>query len=1382
MWPNTLPPTNSRPLALTFSQQMENFILYEQLGSGKSSVVYKGRRKGSLSYVAIICTNKAKRPEISNHVRLSHDLDHPNIICFYEWYESSNHLWLVVELCTGGSLESVIGQDGCLPEDVVRTFGWDLVKGLKYVHELGIIFSDLTPAKILLDGSGILKFGNFCLSKLEGETLEDFFTLFVSSEDAEKGDAEMNFSNMTKRLQGSLMYTAPEVLQGSENNMSSDLWALGCMLYYMYTGKPPFYSDSNNELIEMIVCQEPPPLRQTDSLPSEEFQNLLKALLNKNPGKRIDWPELLDHPFWASVVKEEIDVAEDDGGHLMEDNSCERVGPASWRHTGNPLCPAQAEEQPDSHAAITQPGHETCLKVFSSLTTPETTHTRNDNHRAVRYTNCGALRNSQEKAEDDSELTRAKKINHTLQPHKSFTIDNMSELRPKSGVDEDNTEAIFLLSSCANSRRSCSALDSLDHSPLPQASMGTDVAASVKCLLHTDSDLTVTPIMDNPKILRSLPVRFDPKTLCVPAHSVEKLHSLSDEGWTNFRSQLCSSLEEQNRSTHLVCSSTATATAPPPSSAARSKLNLLCYLCCVAGNELVANKLINSNLLSVLIQQLRQAPNWDVRSKVLRVMGLLALHCTKLGEESPVSEAVLTMTELLRDNQRNHKVKHYLLPPLGQFLYLIASQEEKRGSPEGLWFVPAAAYTGLMRSLREGDDPVVHHMVAHTIENLSTIVSVSSHHLFTSEMGSALWFLFTHSTVEAVRVTAVSSLSRLTRVVPAVFLAVIDTCGPAAILEGVGGAGARVQQHLLTAIATALVTSRIQTHHFTQTKDLVLKVLHCLESPSKVTRAKAILLLLLLIQDNSQILLYCCQHRIVMYLERDLCRATPLKANPSQSGYLSQCLDLLIGHLCSTAPLILGDVLGALRDVIGRRHPSTAQSRQLKLTLPTLSLVLELISSQVFRSKVVTEDFLAQTGLLLNYVSSIESNETNLASAVGAAVCEELIRTSLSIVKVLSQHQAVITPHHNAVVDAILPPLTTLAFSRNVEWSVFVLRVLSELSLALLVEDGDGPKEDEMTEEKKKGREAEETDKGKSSSQILALITESLLPRYESLLGAAEPIPLYALKLLVSMTEYSKQVCRLIKHSGILPTVFQLIMANINIVSSGIVIQNAVALLCNLTEDTTLDLEPLHQQGLIEVVVNTLSEAAVVHQAGEEHAMRKTDHLVLQALLELLHNILKRTSLVVRSALKSQRLSCPAAEMEAAEKLLLANRPLSQLSTHLIHMLFSKNQEVWEESIQCLSLLVQLYGGEGHDCLSPSCLKSFSHVLRTRMHTESTRIHRITLRIIKRLVQTTDGSVRLDCPEWAELAGLLQDITTSNRPQGDVNQLAADILQEISGS
>ncbi|XP_016527904.1 serine/threonine-protein kinase ULK4 isoform X1 [Poecilia formosa] len=1357
---------------------MENFILYEELGKDGSFVVYKGRRKSNLCYVAIICTDKTMRPEITNHVRLSQDLDHPNVVRFYEWFETSKHLWVIVELCTGGSLESVVAHDGNLSEDIVRRFGWDLVKGLRYIHELGIILSDFTPAKVLLDGSGILKFSNFCLAKAEGETLEDIFTTLSASEEPEEGDNK----NMRARVQGSSTYSAPEVVQGSETSRSSDLWALGCMLYYMYTGKPPFCSDNHTELTEMILHQEPPPLRQKVFLPnppSQDFQSLLKGLLNKNPTKRITWSELVDHPFWTQVKMEKDDgkseEAEDVNGH---------------KRTRSPFPAEHSVSQPSSHSAISQTGFNVSKKSTSSHATnvaDRPCDTEAESQQSVTHVSGGRLNYKNSNKEVRCGKTMADQVETRdlsqpkqgdPQPTKPYMTGNVLELKPKNGLDQDNTDTIFLLS---NSRTQCSIADPSNHNSELEIVTDTDIASCVKRLLHTEFDLSVTRIINNPKILKSTPVRFDPKNLCVPAYSVEKLLSLSDDEWSGFLLQLHSCFEEKKPSTPLPSSS-----ALPQSTAVRSRLNLLCYLCCIAGHTVIADRLINSTLLSVLTQQLRQAPNWDLRSKILRTMGLLALYCSRLEEDCHVSEAVSTLADLLRDNLRNNKLKQFLLPPLGEFLYMISSEEEKRGSPEGLWFVPAAAYTGLMRSLREGDDAVVHHMAAKAVENVSSTVSGLSRHLATTEMGSALWYLFSHSTAEAVRVTAISSLSRLTRLDPAVFLSVIDTCGPAAVLEGIGGAGSRVQQHLLTAVASALLASHIHKHRITQSRDLVLKVLRCLESPSAMTRAKALLVLLLLTQDNTHMLLYCCQHRLVMYLERDLRKATPVRDNPSQSGYLCQCLDLLLLHLSQTAPVIMEDVLSALRDVIGRKHPSAAQSKQLKQTLPTLSVVLELLSSQVFRARIVTQEFLVQIGLLLNYIISVESNETNLSSGVGVAICEELIRTSLSIVEVLSQHHTLVTQYHCAVVDAVLPPLTTLAFSRNVEWSVFVLKVLSELSLVMLVQrdDENADENEDKVEEKRDRRDteggaAERSGDGRSCSQVLSVFTKSLLSRFEVLLCAAEPIPLFALKLLVSMTEHSTQICRLIKQGRILSVVLQLIMANS--VTSGTV-QSAVVLLCNLSGDTVKSHQQQHQQELVEVLVSTLSEAAQVYLDGEKHAGRKISLVVLQALLELLHNVLKQTSGVVRTALQSQRLSCSAAETEAAEKLLVANRPLSQLSTHLIHMLSTENQEVWEESIQCLSLLVQLYGGEGQDCLSPSCLQSFSHLLRAHVNSENPRVQRTALRIIKRLIQTTDQSGWLECPEGTGLTSVLQDIAESNRCPADVATRAAEILQELSGS
>ncbi|XP_030215082.1 serine/threonine-protein kinase ULK4 [Gadus morhua] len=848
---------------------MENFILYDELGSGSRSVVYKGRRKGSLGYVAIICADKNKRPEITNHVRLCNDLDHQNIVSFCEWYETSNHLWLVMELCTGGSLESVIGQDGCLTEDMVRSFGWDIVKGLKHLHQSGIIYSDLTPAKVLLDGEGVLKLSNFCLSRAAGETLEEFFTMLCLSGqsgqaggEGGEGDQEVSESGLRKRIRGSPVYSAPEILQGANTSPSSDLWALGCMLYHMYSGKPPFYSENYTEMVKMITYQEPAPLRQTveesESSPSVEFKSLLKGLLNKNANKRMDWPELLDHPFWAQVKEEEEEEEEEEEG-WSED------GEEEERDEGD----GDGPDGDDAISSRSNPNQRLSDRTLGSGSAgPSSTQT--PGHRLGQ----------------DPVRRRA---SHPLAPSRSFSLDNVSDLRPKS-ADNDNSEAMFLLSSRATPRRGCSIPDPPSQLPASKAhesDPGSDTMSRVEALLYTDADMTVAAVIDNPKILHSPAVRFDPKTLCVPAYSVDKLRSLSDEEWDVFLLQLCSSLEGTAAPPPPpppppASSSSSSAPPPPPpppppaAAAVRSRVNLLGYLCSAAvARGDVATRLINSRLLPVLTHQLQQAPSWDVRSKVLRVIGLLAQHCTILSEETPTSEVVCAITDLLRDNLRNNKAKQCLLPPLGELLYRIASQQEqekrkrrkrkkqrRRGdSPEAVCFVPAAAYCGLMRSLREGDDAVVQHMAAKTVENLATTVTDSAHSLVTVETGPALWYLFTHSTVEAVRITAISALSRLTRRVPGVFLAVIDSCGPAAMFEAQGVAPPRVQQHLLTATAAALLGSHTHTHRLAQAKEVVLKVLRCLDSPSMLTRAKALLLLLLLLQDNTQTLKYCCQHR-----------------------------------------------------------------------------------------------------------------------------------------------------------------------------------------------------------------------------------------------------------------------------------------------------------------------------------------------------------------------------------------------------------------------------------------------------------------------------------------------------------------------------------------
>uniref|UniRef100_A0A2K5E9Y3 Unc-51 like kinase 4 n=1 Tax=Aotus nancymaae TaxID=37293 RepID=A0A2K5E9Y3_AOTNA len=510
---------------------MENFILYEEIGRGSKTVVYKGRRKGTIHFVAILCTDKCKRPEITNWVRLTHEIKHKNVVTFHEWYETSNHLWLVVELCTGGSLKTVIAQDENLPEDVVREFGIDLITGLHHLHKLGILFCDISPEKILLEGPGTLKFSNFCLAKVQGENLEEFFALVAAEEGGGDGGENVLKKSMKSRVKGSPMYTAPEVVRGTDFSISSDLWSLGCLLYEMFSGKPPFFSESISELTEKILYEEPLP-----PIPKGKISSFR----------------------WA--------IGSDNGRNATEcsgpENSKELVqnpqsGQAKGHKSGQPL------------------GH-------------------------------------------------------------SFRLENPTEFRPKSTLEGQLKESMFLLSSRPTPRTSSVVEvgpgEGVTHSaprktsPLTKFTSGhlsqQDLESQMRELIYTDSDLVVTPIIDNPKIMKQPPVKFDPKILHLPAYSVDKLLFLKDQDWNDFLQQVCSQIDCAEKST----------------GASRAKLNLLCYLCVVAGHQEVATRLLHSPLFQLLIQHLRMAPNWDVRAKVARVIGLLASHTAELQENTPVVE------------------------------------------------------------------------------------------------------------------------------------------------------------------------------------------------------------------------------------------------------------------------------------------------------------------------------------------------------------------------------------------------------------------------------------------------------------------------------------------------------------------------------------------------------------------------------------------------------------------------------------------------------------------------------------------------------------------------------------------------------------------------
>ena len=94
---------------------------------------------------------------------------------------------------------------------------------------------------------------------------------------------------------GTPAYMAPELFQqGAAQSTASDLWALGCIFYECFTGRPPFENPSFHELVSSILNADPSPLHSDDT----HFIDLVSRLLDKNPATRMSWVEMLTHPFW----------------------------------------------------------------------------------------------------------------------------------------------------------------------------------------------------------------------------------------------------------------------------------------------------------------------------------------------------------------------------------------------------------------------------------------------------------------------------------------------------------------------------------------------------------------------------------------------------------------------------------------------------------------------------------------------------------------------------------------------------------------------------------------------------------------------------------------------------------------------------------------------------------------------------------------------------------------------------------------------------------------------------------------------------------------------------------------------------------------------------
>lgn len=255
------------------------------IGSGSYGTVHLAidSATGGL-FVAKSAKSAAGIKSLKNEAEILEKLNSPHIItCIGKdsAFAKSNaaNYSLFFEYMAGGSLSDVAQKfGGALNEKLTRLYTAEILRGLKYLHENGVVHSDVKCRNVLLGSSGAVKLADFGCAK------------FI--------DQKHSSQSHNGSVGGTPLWMAPEVLRNQGLDFPVDIWSLGCTVIEMATGRPPWgFDESDNPMGMMLRIAKGNDVPEFPRNLSDEGLDFLAKCLERDPAKRWTSEQLLEHPF-----------------------------------------------------------------------------------------------------------------------------------------------------------------------------------------------------------------------------------------------------------------------------------------------------------------------------------------------------------------------------------------------------------------------------------------------------------------------------------------------------------------------------------------------------------------------------------------------------------------------------------------------------------------------------------------------------------------------------------------------------------------------------------------------------------------------------------------------------------------------------------------------------------------------------------------------------------------------------------------------------------------------------------------------------------------------------------------------------------------------------
>ncbi|MCW8984820.1 MAG: protein kinase [Thermoanaerobaculales bacterium] len=257
-----------------------HYRIVEKIGEGGMGVVYRAHDERLDRDVAIkvlpeeVAQSSDRLARFEREAKAVAKLDHPNILAIHDFGSDEGVTYAVTELLSGQNLRQAIPASG-MPWQKVVEIGAAIADGLAAAHGRGIVHRDLKPENVFITSDGRVKVLDFGLARVKEPVEEDAETATLTPAGTVPGS-----------VLGTMGYMSPEQLRGEQTDARSDIFALGCVLYEMLSGKAAFVRKSAAETSAAILGEEPERVSSTGIVLPTEVERSIHRCLEKSPDAR----------------------------------------------------------------------------------------------------------------------------------------------------------------------------------------------------------------------------------------------------------------------------------------------------------------------------------------------------------------------------------------------------------------------------------------------------------------------------------------------------------------------------------------------------------------------------------------------------------------------------------------------------------------------------------------------------------------------------------------------------------------------------------------------------------------------------------------------------------------------------------------------------------------------------------------------------------------------------------------------------------------------------------------------------------------------------------------------------------------------------------------